>query len=43
MEQHALKMALTPTDALIAATVVECQETLCTGNVKHFRQIAELE
>ena len=43
MEQHALKVDLAPIDALIAATAVECQQALCTGNVKHYRQIAELE
>lgn len=43
MEQHALKIRLTPIDALIAATAVARQERLCTGNVKHFRPIAELE
>jgi len=43
MEQHALGVRLTPVDALIAATSVARQERLCTGNVKHFRPIAELE
>lgn len=43
MEQHALKVDMGPMDALIAATVAERQEPFCTGNVKHYRQIAELE
>ena len=43
MEQYALKAALTPIDALIAASAVEQQRTLCTANIKHFRQIPGLE
>lgn len=42
MEQHALKVDLTPVDALIAATAVERQQVLCTGNVKHYRHISGL-
>ena len=43
MEQHALNVDLAPMDALIAATAVEHQQPLCTANLKHYRQIAELE
>ena len=43
MEQHALKVDLTPVDALIAATAVERQQPLCTGNTKHYRHITDLE
>jgi len=43
MEQHALKVDLTPVDALIAATAVERQQVLCTGNSRHYRQISELD
>lgn len=43
LEQHSLKRNLTPVDALIAATAVEQRQTLCMGNTKHYRPIAELE
>jgi predicted nucleic acid-binding protein len=43
MEQFALRVAMTPLDALIAATAVERQLTLCTGNAKHFRQVPDLD
>lgn len=43
IEQYALKAGLEPIDALIAATAAERRQVLCTGNVKHYRQIAELE
>jgi predicted nucleic acid-binding protein len=42
MEEYALKVALTMGDALIAATAVEHDLTLCTGNQKHYRHIQEL-
>jgi len=43
MEQLALKAGLDPLDALIAATATGAQQRLCTGNVKHYRQIPALE
>jgi hypothetical protein len=43
MEEYTLKSALALADALVAATAVEVNETLCTGNTKHFRTIAELD
>ena len=43
LEGHALKDGLTMSDALIAATAAERSLTLCTGNVKHFRVISDLE
>lgn len=42
IEQHALAHGVQLTDALIAATAMECGESLCTGNAKHFRPIRGL-
>jgi predicted nucleic acid-binding protein len=42
MEEYAIKGGLQLADALIAATVVERRETLCTGNSKHYRIISEI-
>lgn len=43
VELYALKSAVSPLDALIAATAVENRLPLCTANVKHFRSITNLE
>lgn len=43
VELYALKSAVSPLDALIAATAVENHLPLCTANVKHFRSITDLE
>jgi predicted nucleic acid-binding protein len=43
VEEHALSSRLGVTDALIAATAVEHGLVLCTGNVKHYRAIQELD
>lgn len=42
MQEFALKAELQLADSLIAATAAERQETLCSGNVKHYRAISEL-
>jgi predicted nucleic acid-binding protein len=43
LEEYALKSSLQIPDALIAATAVENQIPLCSGNAKHYRVITELE
>lgn len=43
MEEYGLKVSLCMADALLAATAVESQLTLCTGNRKHYRPISELD
>lgn len=42
MEEYVLTTALYLADALIAATAVEDGCILCTGNLKHYRQIKDL-
>jgi len=43
MERFALAVRMDPMDALIAATAVEHNLPLCTGNIKHFRHIEGLQ
>ncbi len=43
MEEYRLKAAICMADALLAATAVEMELTLCTGNQKHYRSISELD
>lgn len=43
MEEYSLAVALSPDDALIAATAVENHLPLCTANQRHFKAIQELE
>jgi predicted nucleic acid-binding protein len=43
MEEYGLKVAMCVADALLAATAVETQLTLCTGNRKHYAPIGELD
>ena len=43
MEEYALKGALSMADALIAATAVENQSVLCTGNEKHYKTVRDLD
>ncbi|MDY0167006.1 MAG: type II toxin-antitoxin system VapC family toxin [Thermoguttaceae bacterium] len=42
MEEYTLISALSMPDALIAATAIETNSPLLTGNVKHYRAINEL-
>lgn len=43
MEEYAPSNGLDVPDALIAATAREVGETLATGNIRHFRVIANLD
>jgi predicted nucleic acid-binding protein len=43
VEEYGLGTALGVADALIAATAVESNLRLCTGNHRHYRPIKELE
>ena len=43
MEEYCLKVQMCIADALLAATAVENHLTLCTGNNKHYKPIAEIE
>jgi len=43
MEEYGLKVAMGVADTLVAATAVEAQLTLCTGNRKHYKPIVELD
>lgn len=42
LEEYALKSSLGIPDALIAATAVENETQLCSGNAKHYRVISEV-
>ena len=42
IEEYALKAGLCVADALIAATAVENQLTLCTANQRHYRAVNDL-
>ena len=43
MEEYGLKVAMSMADALLAATAVELQIALCTGNHKHYRLVSGLD
>lgn len=43
MEEYNLSTSITMDDALIAATAIETNEQLLTGNDKHYKAIKELD
>lgn len=43
MEEYCLKVDMCLADALLAATAVENQATLCTGNTKHYKAVKEID
>ena len=43
VEEYGLSLALRVADALIAATAVENNQPLCSGNRKHYKPIKELD
>jgi predicted nucleic acid-binding protein len=43
IEEYGLGTALGVADALIAATAVEHNDRLCTGNYRHYKPIKELQ
>ncbi len=43
MEEYRLKVGMCLADAIIAATAVEAQFTLCTANRKHYKPISDLD
>jgi predicted nucleic acid-binding protein len=42
VEEYGLAMAMSMADALIAASAVECNLSLCTGNKKHYKLVKDL-
>ncbi|MBN1671036.1 MAG: type II toxin-antitoxin system VapC family toxin [Kiritimatiellae bacterium] len=43
VEEYSLSHGLRAGDAIVAATAMEHNETLCTGNAKHFKPVKELK
>lgn len=43
IEEYALKSGMCLADALLGATAVENQFTLCTANRKHYKHISDLD
>ena len=43
MEEFGLSGSLSMADAMIAATAIEANQSLVTGNDKHYKLIKELE
>lgn len=43
VEEHCLSHSLQLADALIAATAIQCGQSLLTGNARHYRVIKELD
>ena len=43
IDEYRLSGVLTVLNSMIAATVAEAGETLCTANIKHFRIIKDLD
>lgn len=43
MEEYGLTISISMADALIAATAIEANEQLITGNEKHYKAIKELD
>ena len=43
VEEYALSSGMRSADALIAATAIECNVHLVSGNTKHFRAVKELQ
>ena len=43
MEEYGLSIALSMADALLAATAVETNQSLLTGNTKHYRHVKEID
>lgn len=43
MEEYVLSHAMSMADAIIAASAVETNDSLLTGNDRHYRQVKELD
>jgi hypothetical protein len=43
MEEYCLSVGMSLADALVAATAVENNQPLLTGNTKHYKQVKEID